>query len=438
MAHPAPISSPRFRLPSGSLAIAASLIVLATAILAVRSPFRTQLRQQLAHRDARVLTTLVQRQLDEPGHGSIASDPLAAILAASFVPELPGLVAVRLYSPEGHLFATLLGDTAANLPLPSPLPTASQPEPIVHFVGLPAPRLRVWMPLHPPGSTLTSGIAFLELDAQDLAREYQILDARLQRDALIAFLVLGTVLGSLLALAFHRLERAHRLLAQNVARLENANRELALAAKTSAVGTVASHLIHGLRNPLAALQQAVASNADPAEATQTARRMRAMIDDVVRVLRDEQGLTAYEIPADELLAEVIRKCTPPAPLGSRIAWSTHVRTGPSIDNRNANLTLLILENLCTNAIQAMQGNGSIRLEAEHRDGHWLFSIEDSGPGIPADQLPHLFAPQTSSKPGGSGLGLALSHQLARHLDGELSLVSSQPGLTRFLLSIPTR
>jgi signal transduction histidine kinase len=421
-------------LPPGAFAVLGALVLLGVAMAAVRVPFRNQLRQQLAVRDARILAALIQQELDDPENPAAGDDPLAAIIAASIVPDLPGIESVQAYSPEGRLFATFLGDTNA-----APLPTdfsESSTQPMVAFRAKPQPRLDVWIPLRPSGSSEVVGFTFLTLDGQDLAAEYARLDASLLRQVWIAFVLIGAILAFLLLRAFRSLDRANRLLADRSARLEQANRELSLAARTSAIGAVASHLVHGLRNPLAALQSVVANGGDSRDAADSARRMRSMIDDVVRVLRDEQGLAGFEIPVAELIEESVQRIRRHPACHSNLRWEVTTSEGPPLENRNANLTLLILENLGTNAAQALERGGSIRIRATHRETNWEFAVEDDGPGFPADLIPRLFTPLASSKAGGSGLGLAISRQLARHMGGDLDLACAVPGCTRFRLIVP--
>jgi len=429
--HPKPA---RFRLPAGSPAILGALFLLAIAMAAVRIPFRDQLRHQLAARDARVLAALIQQQLNDPENPAAGDDPLAAIIAASIAPDLPGVEAVQAYSPEGRLFATFLGPTNAITPSAPLDPNSSAP--VVQFRESPKPSLEVWLPLRPDQASENVGYTFIALDGSDLAAEYSRLDSNLLRQVSIAFVLIGTTLAGILALNFRHLAQANRLLADRSHRLEQANRELSLAARTSAVGAVASHLVHGLRNPLAALQYAVANGGDTRDAADSARRMRTMIDDVVRMLRDEQGLAGFEIPASEVLDEARRRCQSHGRVSPSLQWELIADAGPALDNRSANLSLLVLENLASNAIHAMNGAGRIRIRAVRSPDSWQFQLEDDGPGIPPETRDRLFAPVLSSRPEGSGIGLAISRQLARHLGGDLRLAHSRPGSTRFDLSVP--
>lgn len=76
----------------------------------------------------------------------------------------------------------------------------------------------------------------------------------------------------------------------------------------------------------------------------------------------------------------------------------------------------ILMTLWQNASEAMNGSGTITV---HTTSDHALTIADSGPGIPANVLPHLFEPFYTTKPDGTGLGLATARQLA--IDNNLSL-----------------
>jgi C4-dicarboxylate-specific signal transduction histidine kinase len=145
-----------------------------------------------------------------------------------------------------------------------------------------------------------------------MAREYDRLDRSLRRQAAIAFGLAGLATAGVSGLAFRKLNRANE-------RLRRANQELTLAAKTSAMGAVASHLIHGLKNPLAGLQTLLrdpALGSDPTgglnDATQLARRMRLMIDDVARVLREDSGFAGYEVEAADVFSVLMQRVQPGA------------------------------------------------------------------------------------------------------------------------------
>jgi signal transduction histidine kinase len=95
-------------------------------------------------------------------------------------------------------------------------------------------------------------------------------------------------------------------------------------------------------------------------------------------------------------------------------------------------------NIIDNAIDAMNGEGEIRLQTRYDDRWVIIGIEDDGPGIPEEILPNLFDPFFTTKaPGsGTGLGLNISHNIiVQKHQGRID-VSSQPGKTRFEVRVP--
>jgi len=90
----------------------------------------------------------------------------------------------------------------------------------------------------------------------------------------------------------------------------------------------------------------------------------------------------------------------------------------------------ILLNLAGNAVKFTSA-GSVTLRVSWSNGQARFEVEDTGPGIAAAELPRLFEPFSQTDSGqrtkeGTGLGLALSRDLARLMDGDITVVS-EPG-----------
>jgi signal transduction histidine kinase/putative methionine-R-sulfoxide reductase with GAF domain len=107
----------------------------------------------------------------------------------------------------------------------------------------------------------------------------------------------------------------------------------------------------------------------------------------------------------------------------------------------------IWTNLIHNSIQAMNGEGTIKINVSSKNQYFEnirrqtdyieVSIEDNGPGIPADVLPKIFNPFfTTKKAGeGTGLGLHLCKEIIEKHDGIID-VNSIPGRTEFIIKIP--
>jgi signal transduction histidine kinase len=97
----------------------------------------------------------------------------------------------------------------------------------------------------------------------------------------------------------------------------------------------------------------------------------------------------------------------------------------------------IWTNLMANAIEAMHGNGELRVRTAKELDRVIVEIGDNGPGIPSDILPHIFEPFFTTKGVGEGTGLGLDtvSRIVRNHHGEIR-VSSHPGETRFQVYLP--
>jgi signal transduction histidine kinase len=92
-------------------------------------------------------------------------------------------------------------------------------------------------------------------------------------------------------------------------------------------------------------------------------------------------------------------------------------------------------NMITNSLEAMRGEGVIRIEALNAGNFVLIEVEDNGPGIPCAIRDRLFQPfVTAAKRNGLGLGLALSREIVLDHGGDLW---SEPAVgARFVVCLP--
>lgn len=87
-------------------------------------------------------------------------------------------------------------------------------------------------------------------------------------------------------------------------------------------------------------------------------------------------------------------------------------------------------NVIKNSLEAMKSRGILRIRSDMDDNHVLVRFTDTGGGISADNLSHVFEPYFTTKSGGSGLGLLIVRRIVREHGGELSIESTEDkGLT---------
>jgi signal transduction histidine kinase len=95
-------------------------------------------------------------------------------------------------------------------------------------------------------------------------------------------------------------------------------------------------------------------------------------------------------------------------------------------------------NIIDNAVQAMNGAGTLTVRTYRRDDHVVVSIGDTGPGVPEELRQRVFEPFFTTKAvgEGTGLGLDISYRIVVNGHGGDIVLESRPGDTRFLVSLP--
>lgn len=454
-------SSPSRHAPAAVLAV--TLFVFAVVVAYLTLWLRSGLREQVLQREAETLTEVASLQLANEAESlaqlGVADAPGELLNAVLKTSKLRGVFAVRVFDAAKRF------NGAVPIPWSEAPPTDAQwarlvsgrpiarlhpRESAAEVVGLvPAggakrddDLLETWLPLKRADAPALAGAAQMWTDGHAVALEFAALDRRLLQQALLAWAAGAAIIATLLSWAFRRLARANRELRVRRDDLLRANRALALAAKTSALGAVTAHLMHELKNPVAGLEEFVASQGEPgargdsggelAAASELTQRLRTMINDVVAVLRDEQTGSRFELTCGEVAELAAQKVSATAAArGVRV--ETTVEADDVLPARRANLVGLVLHNLLRNAIEASASGQTVRLQAGAANGIIRFAVEDEAGGLPETVRERLFQPCPSGKRGGSGLGLALSQQLARQAAGRIDLVRTGFGGTCFQL-----
>jgi len=439
-----------------------TVLVFAGVVVAVTLQLRTGLRDQTLRREAGMLAAVTAMQLDNSieEFGPLEDVPEAVYFAVLKTSKLRGVSGFRIFDALQRPAGTWGLAPADDLPsadtwrrMEQFVPTArmifrrSAAETLEQALGATAETgVEAWVPLRSSQSSTLLGAVEFWLDGKELAGDFADHDQRLWTQAAIAWLAGSVVIVMTLGWALRRLAATHGKLRARSEDLQRANRELMLAAKTSALGAVTAHLMHELKNPLAGLELIVAGQGDGrfagerdggelAAAAELTRRLRTMVNDVVGVLRDEQTGAEFELTPTEVAEIVLTKVQGEARAKSVILESA----GSSklvLGGRRGNLATLVLRNLMQNAIEATLPGGRVRLTVgSSSDGGAEFSVEDTGAGLSETVHSRLFQPCVSSKPGGSGLGLALSYQLAQQAGGRLELLRSDGTGSVFRLAL---
>jgi signal transduction histidine kinase len=445
------------------LIVSLTLCILGAGIFLITLHLRRVFRAQILQSYADVLNAaaLAQTEGPDPQLSEILTgddDQLLNVLIASKF--RPGVFSVLLYGTDGK-FKTSFGAVTNSAPLGDEelaklrnLRPAAQYEPNMDLVALLGgeaesdrtvgyPILRVLTPLVKKSKLI--GAAEFILDGENVATALKALDRDLFQFAFLIFSIGGGIIAISLIWAFSRLQRSNVLLLQRTQSLIKANHELALAAKTSAVGAITAHLIHDLKSPLFGLQTFVSSRAsesgvddeDWSVAMDTTKRMQKVISDIVKILQEEKGSSKYEISIAEWTSLLQSKIEPQAAQAG-LCFSAENSDEAILSNKDANILLLVATNILQNAIQATPSGGRLSVQTYFEDDTLLIDLHDTGPGLPEPILATLFTPSRSTKSGGTGLGLAISKQLANHIGADLLLKRTSSTGTIFQLRVPER
>jgi signal transduction histidine kinase len=156
----------------------------------------------------------------------------------------------------------------------------------------------------------------------------------------------------------------------------------------------------------------------------------------------ESGRLAIDVKAESpvsLINDTIDMLRPIAS-GSTIRLEANVEEGlPQVLADSARIQQ-VLSNLVGNAVKFTPRNGRVSITAEPADGEVRFGVIDTGPGIPAEQLPHIFGRFWQAQPSdrrGIGLGLAIAKGIVEAHKGKI-WVESHVGLgSTFYFTLPT-
>jgi len=251
--------------------------------------------------------------------------------------------------------------------------------------------------------------------------------------------------------------------------IERGDEQGRLRERLAALGQVAADLAHELRNPLAGIEVAsgllrrrLAGRPEDLElvdeVTREARALAATISASLEFVRHETPVTTCVEPR-ALLEEALHLALARVPFEGSVEreWQTPL---PELRADRDQLRTLLLD-LLVNALEAMRdGAGSrlrlvvrgqraapgalhVALEAADTAGSPLaeelvISVVDDGPGIPDELREKVFYPFFTTRPEGSGVGLATAQKIAANHDGGLELGPGLDGGCAFHLRLPAR
>jgi signal transduction histidine kinase len=212
------------------------------------------------------------------------------------------------------------------------------------------------------------------------------------------------------------------------------------AQRLRAIGELSSRVAHDLRNPLGIIKNAVeliemSSTYSTDEKLQkrigmiknAAERMLRQINDVLDFVRT-RPLQLEKNSLSMILESSLKSIIP------KSIKITKPNNDVSIMCDSKYLEL-VFGNIITNAIQAMEKSGEIKVRFIQNKKYVKIEIEDSGPGIPEDKREQIFDPLYTTKPNGTGLGLVTCKNIVEQHGGSISFRNNP---TIFEINLPIK
>ena len=218
------------------------------------------------------------------------------------------------------------------------------------------------------------------------------------------------------------------------------------ADRLATVGRMAANIAHEIRNPLASLTGAIEVLTSPHTAedardrlsqivARESERLNHIIKNFLEYARPAPlSIATFDVAAaaEEVLLLLEHRASPGSlkvirEFAPSVTWPV-----------DAQQFRQVLWNLCLNAVEAMPEGGELRVAVAARGDTLEVTVSDTGEGIAANDIAHVFEPFFSTKSEGTGLGLALVHRVVQEHGGDID-VRSSPGLgTTFTLTLPFR
>jgi signal transduction histidine kinase len=216
------------------------------------------------------------------------------------------------------------------------------------------------------------------------------------------------------------------------------------AGKLSALGKMAAAVAHEINNPLASLAGRIAlmeRNEDPQFWRQSLDLLKGQIVRISRIVHTvsqfgrapSTGRTTWDIQtAVEEALNVIRL----DPRAGRVEITWHPTPVPLLVTAVRDQIIQAYLNLLINAVEAMPDGGDLFVRAFVNNGDVAVEIRDSGGGIDEAVEGRLFEPFATTKPSGTGIGLAISQSLVQGHGGRIEVLSQRGTGSCFTLYLP--
>jgi signal transduction histidine kinase len=254
---------------------------------------------------------------------------------------------------------------------------------------------------------------------------------------------LMAILANNLAVALEN-ARLYESLRERMRQLQEAQEQLVQAAKLAAIGELASNVAHEINNPLTSIlgyAELIREETD----LESIRRDVEIIEkeslrarDIVHQLLEFARKRPLEMAQEDVnaLLQSVLELLSVQLKDTRVQVQKELQPLPPITADGNQLKQVFL-NIINNALDAMQGEGVLKVRTFTASGMVCVQICDTGKGIPQEVLPRIFEPFfTTKKEKGTGLGLPISYKIVQAHKGHIDVRSETGRGSCFTVRLP--
>ena len=243
--------------------------------------------------------------------------------------------------------------------------------------------------------------------------------------------------------------RGHQLgvvaIIRDVSETYSLQKQVARADRLAAIGEMAAGIAHELRTPLTSIRgfvQYLQGSTDPGEWKEYGDIIIREVDGLNRIVSElldlvrSQPLHTESTDINRLVEETLLLARDSAS-NRRVAYVLELAESlPQVEVDRGQIKQVLL-NIIVNAIQAIAEQGEIRIStAMHENGGVSLCVSDNGCGIPAAVRERIFDPFFSTKPTGTGLGMAIARRIIESHYGSIEIDSNEGQGTSVSLILP--
>jgi signal transduction histidine kinase len=236
-------------------------------------------------------------------------------------------------------------------------------------------------------------------------------------------------------------KRAEEALQDKTRALEAAQEELVRHEGLATLGQLAGGVSHELRNPLGVIKNSVYYLKMVVPDDERVRKHLAILDrEVATATRIISGMLDFARTTPPMRAptdvnSLVRDGLERLMAADSVRIERDLAEGLPPVMVDADQVRLVLDNLLSNATQAMPEGGVLTVRTRSVGGRVEICVEDTGAGIAPEHLERIFEPLFTTKSKGIGLGLALARRLTEANDGTIRVEAAAGGGTRFLVEL---